>query len=316
MNSNVIFNRSNASDNNDVWDDTALIKAYEKAVNKMKRELDVNKIDNNNNIRKNEKKQGKKEQRSKIEKFVASSASNTEEGNDEDQDDDDDQRTLNNDLDWKIGDHCVAIYGQDGNPYPGVIIAIDQEARTCTVRYDYYENEEEKNLDELIESTDYYSQQETITTTNEDEEISDAIAKASDYNRKKVKTKKSPKREQQSQIKQNIPLFEPFNNFPMPPPPPPLPAQLIKEFENLNLNQQTSEIDSNLDLNKKDAFYSMLMSWYMSGYHTGYYFGLTQKQFYDANEITNQDNRQKREYAGGSDSKKSKSHKKSHKSSH
>ena len=49
----------------------------------------------------------------------------------------------------------------------------------------------------------------------------------------------------------------------------------MTHFNNLTLNEE----ECGNQVEDKEAFYSMLMSWYMSGYHTGYYFGLTQRQF-------------------------------------
>jgi hypothetical protein len=43
---------------------------------------------------------------------------------------------------------------EDGVSYPAVIIDINNNDKTCRIRYDIYENEEDKSLDELFESTD------------------------------------------------------------------------------------------------------------------------------------------------------------------
>ena len=222
MASNLLFSReATSNDDNDVWDDTALIRAYDKAVNKIKTDLS----------KPSEKKSHKTEKSRKRE--VTSSQSKKEE------------RTVSK---WKIGDHCVAVYSEDSISYPAVIIAINEEDQTCRIRYDVYENEEDKALNELFEPI-----------------------VESDAEKKEIKSSKKPKVYKQENSK-------PFD-FPIPPPPPPLPASLMSHFNSLSINENESGEQSD----DKEAFYSMLMSWYMSGYHTGYYFGLTQKQFQNAN---------------------------------
>ena len=50
--------------------------------------------------------------------------------------------TTDSNLNWKVGDHCVAVYTEDGVSYPAVIIDINNNDKTCRIRYDIYENEE------------------------------------------------------------------------------------------------------------------------------------------------------------------------------
>ena len=52
---------------------------------------------------------------------------------------------------WKIGDRCQAIYYEDGLIYGGEIIDIQDEDRTCTIRFDYYENEEVVPFEDVFE---------------------------------------------------------------------------------------------------------------------------------------------------------------------
>jgi survival motor neuron protein len=225
MDSNLLFSRGNTStDDNDVWDDTALIRAYDKAVNKIKTDLNKTSEKKSHKSEKNKKKEsssgGMKSERSQIKVKPTK---------------------------WKIGDKCIGIYSEDNISYPAVIIDINNDEQTCRIRYDFYENEEDKALDELLEPAEEVGVQK--------------------------KEKKAPKQTKDEQVKQEQ-KFQPLD-FPIPPPPPPLPASLMSHFNNLTLNED----ECGNQVEDKEAFYSMLMSWYMSGYHTGYYFGLTQRQF-------------------------------------
>jgi len=51
---------------------------------------------------------------------------------------------------WQVGSRCRAVYREDGQTYDAVIISLDSEAGSCTVRYDYYNNEELQQLDDLM----------------------------------------------------------------------------------------------------------------------------------------------------------------------
>ena len=50
---------------------------------------------------------------------------------------------------WKVGDHCLAIFTEDDVVYEAEIRSVDPEAGTCIVRYQGYGNEEEHQLDHL-----------------------------------------------------------------------------------------------------------------------------------------------------------------------
>ena len=231
MDSNILFSRGNTStDENDVWDDTALIKAYDKAVNRIKDDLTKTEKKSSH---KSEKKSSRKKNERKEEAPTTAAAEN-----------------------WNVGDHCIAVYSEDNVAYPAVIIEIDHEKQTCKIRYDYYENEEDKRFDELYEVAE-----SDVEKTAE----------------KKKSTKSASSKKQQKEEQYKLPQLD----FPIPPPPPPLPASLISHFNNLSMHE--GEDSNAAAVDDKEAFYSMLMSWYMSGYHTGYYFGLTQRQFKTTN---------------------------------
>lgn len=51
---------------------------------------------------------------------------------------------------WHVGDHCQAVFTDDGDLYHAVIKSIDAAAGTCVVRYIGYGNEEEHKLDDVL----------------------------------------------------------------------------------------------------------------------------------------------------------------------
>jgi len=107
----------------DPWDDSALIKAYDKAVAQLKGESPPASSDANTSIvttdegkRKKKKKKGKRGN-----KKVPS---------------------------WSVGCKCQAIYSEDGLYYPATILSL--EARTAYVKFDEYGNEEEVAIGGLL----------------------------------------------------------------------------------------------------------------------------------------------------------------------
>ena len=48
------------------------------------------------------------------------------------------------------------MYTEDGQMYDAVIVALDGGSGTCTVRYDYYNNEEVHQLDDLLPPSDVH----------------------------------------------------------------------------------------------------------------------------------------------------------------
>ncbi|MBN3320938.1 SMN1 protein, partial [Atractosteus spatula] len=116
------------SDDSDIWDDTALIKAYDKAVASFKNALKSE--DNTELPKKGKSPAGKKRKSNKKSK----------------------SRKKNNaipDKEWKIGDSCSAIWSEDGIAYPATIKSVDHEKGTCIVVYTDYGNEEEQSLLDL-----------------------------------------------------------------------------------------------------------------------------------------------------------------------
>ncbi|KTG30700.1 hypothetical protein cypCar_00017562 [Cyprinus carpio] len=124
----VIFCRGTGeSDDSDIWDDTALIKAYDKAVASFKIALK-----GEDNVTPHEKdnpgKKRKNNKKSKSRKRCNAAP----------------------DKEWQVGDSCYAFWSEDGNLYAATISSIDQEKGTCVVCYTEYGNEEEQNLSELL----------------------------------------------------------------------------------------------------------------------------------------------------------------------
>ncbi|XP_056601613.1 survival motor neuron protein 1 [Triplophysa dalaica] len=264
----VIFCRGTGhSDDSDIWDDTALIKAYDKAVASFKSALKgentvtPKKKDNHAKKRKNNKK-SKSRKRCNAEP----------------------------DKEWEVGDTCFAYWSEDGNLYAATISSVDQENGTCVVIYTEYGNEEEQKIsDLLIEASDLdddalkSSDAKDIESSTEESERS-FTPQRSGHQKHKSKGKspmgpqswppaflpgfppgpppgphhhKADGRRSKSPDSFHPgwpPLFPP--GLPMiPPPPPPMSSDTLEDDEALG---------------------SMLISWYMSGYHTGYYLGLKQ----------------------------------------
>ncbi|XP_051543921.1 survival motor neuron protein 1 isoform X1 [Myxocyprinus asiaticus] len=262
----VIFCRGTGhSDDSDIWDDTALIKAYDKAVvsfkNALKGENDVtpNKKDKPGKKRKNNKK-------SKSRKKCNAAP----------------------DKEWQVGDSCFAFWSEDGNLYAATISSIDHEKGTGVIIFTDYGNEEEQNLSDLLtEGSDLDEETQTpadvqrVKETESSTEESDRSFTPHQSGHQKHKSKGRSPMGPPSWVPGFPPGLPPGPHFhksdgrrsegpgpffpgwppmippgpPMIPPPPPMSPDTMEDDEALG---------------------SMLISWYMSGYHTGYYMGLKQ----------------------------------------
>lgn len=47
-------------------------------------------------------------------------------------------------LQWKVGDHCLAVWSNDLQLYKARIIEADEQKTVCKVKYDEYDEEEER----------------------------------------------------------------------------------------------------------------------------------------------------------------------------
>ncbi|XP_054665474.1 survival motor neuron protein-like isoform X1 [Grus americana] len=246
----VLFRRGTGqSDDSDLWDDTALIKAYDKAVASFKNVLKNGECSEPSDKqehrpgtkRKNNKKNRNRKKSSTVPLKQVTSP-------------------------WKVGDSCNAVWSEDGNVYLATIVSINQKRGTCVVTYTGYGNQEEQNLSDLLPpASDETNENETPYSTDESEKSSQSPQNKNNCS----KARSSP---------QNL-------RFPTPPAglgrlgskfraspsflscwPPPFPAGPPLIPPPPPMRPDSPEDD--------EALGSMLIAWYMSGYHTGYYLGL------------------------------------------
>lgn len=124
----ILFSRgTNQDEDSDIWDDTALIKAYDKAVESFKHAL------------KKEDQDSKQQTGTKKRKNYTKNSSRK-------------RSAAPLSREWKIGDTCCAPWTEDGNWYPAEITSVDHEAGTCIVVYTEYGNEEEHFLKDILPS--------------------------------------------------------------------------------------------------------------------------------------------------------------------
>ncbi|NXB88062.1 SMN protein, partial [Vidua chalybeata] len=251
----VLFRRGTGqSDDSDIWDDTALIKAYDKAVASFKNALKNGECSEPSD---------KQEQRLVIKRKNHKKNRNRNKSN---------TAPLKQ---WKVGDSCSAVWSEDGNLYLATIASINQKRGTCVVTYTGYGNQEEQNLSDLLPP----ASNETVNGMGHSGE---------NENETPYSTDESEKSSQSPRNKNNCTKarFSPQNlRFPTPPPPapglgrsgskfkaspsflscwpPPFPAGPPLIPPPPPMRPDSAEDD--------EALGSMLIAWYMSGYHTGYY---------------------------------------------
>uniref|UniRef100_A0A8C7B7R0 Tudor domain-containing protein n=1 Tax=Neovison vison TaxID=452646 RepID=A0A8C7B7R0_NEOVI len=236
----VLFRRGTGqSDDSDIWDDTALIKAYDKAVASFKHALKNGDISEASDKPKGTPKR-KPAKKNKSQKKNATTPLKQ----------------------WKVGDKCSAIWSEDGCVYPATIASIDFKRETCVVVYTGYGNREEQNMSDLlspasevannVEQNAQENENESQISTDESENSSSRSPGNKPNN---IKSKAAP-----------------WNSFL--PPPPPMPGSGLGPGKIIPPPPPICP-DS---FDDADALGSMLISWYMSGYHTGYYMGFKQNQ--------------------------------------
>lgn len=256
----VLFTRGTGqSDDSDVWDDTALIKAYDKAVASFKTAL---------------KGEGEPQFSKKAGKKRKNNKKNQSRKN----------PTIPSDKEWQVGDLCSAYWSEDGQLYKATISSINEERGTCIVVYTDYGNEEEQNLEDLLpeisESGESVKVKEVESSTEESDRSTTPNQHKQPPHSKAQKSKPhkdappmwgggfprfppgpphafrpggSRRSDDHGPVPPPWPPMMPFGP-PMIPPPPPMSPDLVDD----------------------EALGSVLISWYMSGYHTGYYLGLKQ----------------------------------------
>ncbi|XP_068781682.1 survival motor neuron protein-like isoform X2 [Struthio camelus] len=256
----VLFRRgAGQSDDSDMWDDTALIKAYDKAVASFKNALKNGECSEPSD--KQEQCSGTKRKNNK--KNRSRKKSNT---------------TLSKQ--WKVGDSCNAVWSEDGNVYLATIASINQKRGTCVVIYTGYGNKEEQNLSDLLPPANDETVNEMGNSgenENETQYSTDESEKSSQSPRNKncAKARFSP-RNSRFPIPPAAPgLGKLGSKFSASPPflscwPPPFPTGPPLIPPPPPMGPDSPEDD--------EALGSMLIAWYMSGYHTGYYLGLKQSR--------------------------------------
>ncbi|XP_030325831.1 survival motor neuron protein-like isoform X2 [Strigops habroptila] len=149
----VLFRRGTGqSDDSDVWDDAALIKAYDKAVASFKNALkngECSELSDRQEQRQDVKRRNNKKNKSRRRTNMVPSKQ------------------------WKVGDSCNAVWSEDGNVYLATIASINHKRGTCVVTYTGYGNQEEQNLADLLPpANDETNENETPYSTDESEKSS------------------------------------------------------------------------------------------------------------------------------------------------
>ncbi|KAK9522602.1 hypothetical protein VZT92_019054 [Zoarces viviparus] len=262
----VLFSRGGGqSDDSDIWDDTALIKAYDKAVASFKTALkgEDEPEASEKNLPGKKRKNNKKNQSRK-------------------------RANAPPDKEWQVGDSCSAYWSEDGQLYAATISFIDEKRGTCVVVYTEYGNEEEQNLEDLLSEISE-GDEETNTKVKEAE----SSTEESDRSTTPIHHKQQPhsKPQKSKAHREPPPTWAPgFPGFPQGPPPmhafkqggsrrsgaqgpvpPPWPPMMPFGPPMIPPPPPMSP-----DMADDEALGSVLISWYMSGYHTGYYLGLKQ----------------------------------------
>ncbi|XP_075036315.1 survival motor neuron protein [Mixophyes fleayi] len=258
-----VFRRgAGQSDDSDIWDDTALIKAYDKAVTSFKKALkngdysmETQSPEKNTKAKRKNNKKNKSRKKSNAMPLKK----------------------------WRVGESCNAVWSEDGNLYPATISSIDAKRGTCVVIYTGYGNSEEQNLSDLrfpdTSEAESDPRDEDMNGNEPSTDESDRSSRASENrDQHSAATPKSSQwntqfppvpppfmpgfgqhGEKSSQAHPFHPGWPPsfLPGPPLIPPPPPMGPDIIEDDEALG---------------------SMLIAWYMSGYHTGYYLGLKQSR--------------------------------------
>ncbi|XP_030049171.1 survival of motor neuron protein [Microcaecilia unicolor] len=255
----VLFTRgAGQSDDSDIWDDTALIKAYDKAVASFKNALKNGESSDLSVAQ--EKTAGTKRKNNKKNKGRKKSGAPPFRK-------------------WRVGDACTAVWSEDGNSYPATIVSIDPKKGACIVVYTGYGNKEEQNLSDLLDPDDA----EACSEKRDSEENGNETLYSTDESEK---SSRSPGHRQYHPTIPK-PVHWNSNSPPVPglarfgikhnemPPflsgwPPPIPTGPPLIPPPPPMGPDSCEDD--------EALGSMLIAWYMSGYHTGYYLGLKQSR--------------------------------------
>uniref|UniRef100_H3ANC5 Tudor domain-containing protein n=1 Tax=Latimeria chalumnae TaxID=7897 RepID=H3ANC5_LATCH len=270
----IVYQLGDKNEGSDVHDDTALVKAYEKAVQSCKDSLRSNESSDNQE----EHEEGESKPKEKTEKEKKASSEVLSEGLRE----------------WKVGDSCRAMWSEDGFVYAATVQSINESKQTCVVMFEGYGNEDELSLADLLPPSD-------AVDRNGQERAQEKAGKtraASSQEQEQATKKQSKSSKKSSNHWSNwpwpvpppspgplphVPAYNSTQDYPwygMPPPhlqghPPLVPSwpPVIPPFPPPP-PPVTPEFDDDAD----STLVCMLLAWYMSGYHTGYYMGLKHGQ--------------------------------------
>uniref|UniRef100_A0A8C4QQZ6 Tudor domain-containing protein n=1 Tax=Eptatretus burgeri TaxID=7764 RepID=A0A8C4QQZ6_EPTBU len=251
----------------DIWDDTALIKAYDKALASFKNAL---KADGGTS-------ETGTEPEVEVQSFEHSSTQNTYKRKNRTKKAARKKKMAQVQSQWKPGNTCRAVFTEDGIIYDAMIRTVDSDSGLCVVVYEGYGNEEQQRLVDLLppttsdcdleKSSQFGIPKQNCPFSPEESDVPDPIPHGSRQRKPTARHRGPSLRGWQFPSPPLPPPFSypamppPWFSFPsfagMPPvvPPPPIPPNGSIEGED-------------------EALGTMLMSWYMSGYHTGYYLGL------------------------------------------
>ncbi|NXG54917.1 SMN protein, partial [Hemiprocne comata] len=253
------------SDDSDVWDDTALIKAYDKAVVSFKNALKNEECSVPSDKQQQQHLEMKRKNNRKTTNRKKSSTVPLKQ--------------------WKVGDSCYAVWSEDGNTYLATVVSINQSRGTCVITYTGYGNQEEQNLADLLPPDNNETvnrmghsgenENETPYSTDESEKSFQSPRNKTNCTKARFSPQNphfhtppaAPGLGRVSSVLSEIiympllslmapPLFSPSCAPPFPPGPPLIPPPPP-------MRPDSPEDD--------EALGSMLIAWYMSGYHTGYY---------------------------------------------
>ncbi|XP_057364432.1 survival motor neuron protein-like [Daphnia carinata] len=230
----------------DVWDDTALIQAYDRAVNLAKERV-----------------------ASQLSLEDGNPKSTTSDVSDEEQSESPSKSTKK--WNWGVGEDVRSVYSEDGKEYEATIMKINQTDSSCLIKYLGYENEEVVFLRDLKPSAGVAARKQQIIASRDywltAPESSSDMEQECEVLQPPLKPQPMAGLGWQPAKPEPSPKFPGMSNMSSIPPPPPPTAWPT---------HGTAEMDS-------DSLYSMLMSWYMAGYHTGYYQGVQQRNKRKAN---------------------------------
>ncbi|CAJ0962708.1 unnamed protein product [Ranitomeya imitator] len=280
------------SDDSDIWDDTALIKAYDKAVSSFKKALknggDFNMEPESSEKNTKAKRKNNKKNRSR--------------------------KKINAAPLKKLGTLVMQSGQRMATCTPATITSIDAKRGTCIVTYTGYGNNEEQSLVDLRfpDSSEGESDpRDVVQDINGDEHSTDESDKSSRASDSRDENRAAAPKfshwnlpfppgappiyawhgEKSSQAHPFLPGWPPSfpPGPPLIPPPPPMGPDIADDDEALG---------------------SMLIAWYMSGYHTGYYLESPEEWTENSSHMVPESSENKYQSAKGQNNKKNRSRKK------